>query len=193
MRVRLAPCKEIQDCLGFWITPHGFQVLTCRFFISVTWNRISIVDGITNFLSCIPDSKAKPVDMPLMLPFHDTRFWYHALIGQLSQSWQIPMLLTGEMSRSFNSGKRCVLKDFEQAIQILSTTVTWKKKIELKTDIQKAQHYNHAPTKGMMNTKNWRLSYPFHCLAPCPLPICFYAGTLSPCHISQATRNLSTA
>ena len=102
------------------------------------------------------------------------------------------MLLTGEMSRSFNSGKRCVLKDFEQAIQILSTTVTWTKKIELKTDIQKTQYYNHAPTKGMMNTKNWRLSYPFYCLAPCPLPICFYAGTLSPRHISQAPRNLST-
>ena len=27
--------------------------------------------------------------MPLMLPFHDTRFWYHALIGQMSSCWQI--------------------------------------------------------------------------------------------------------
>ena len=111
--------------------------------------------------------------MPLMLPFYDTRFWYHALIGQMSQSWHIPMLLTGEMSRSFNSGKRCVLKDFEQAIQILSTMVTWTKKIELKAEIQKTQYYNHAPTKGMMNTKNWRLSYPFHCLALAPYQFAF--------------------
>ena len=28
----------------------GFLVLNCRFFVSVTWNRISIVDGITDFL-----------------------------------------------------------------------------------------------------------------------------------------------
>ena len=28
--------------------------------------------------------KWQPGDMPLMLPFHDTRFWYHALIGQMS-------------------------------------------------------------------------------------------------------------
>ena len=27
---------------------------------------------------------AEPEDMTLMLPFHDTRFWYHALIGQMS-------------------------------------------------------------------------------------------------------------
>ena len=27
--------------------------------------------------------------MPLMLLFHDTRFWYHALIGQMSSFWQI--------------------------------------------------------------------------------------------------------
>ena len=27
--------------------------------------------------------------MPLMLLFHDTRFWYHALIGQMSSFWRI--------------------------------------------------------------------------------------------------------
>ena len=27
---------------------------------------------------------AEPGDMLLMPPFHDTRFWYHALIGQMS-------------------------------------------------------------------------------------------------------------
>ena len=32
---------------------------------------------------------AEPGDMPLMPPFHDTRFWYHALIGQISSCWQI--------------------------------------------------------------------------------------------------------
>ena len=26
MRVRLAPCKIIQECLGFWIPPHGFRI-----------------------------------------------------------------------------------------------------------------------------------------------------------------------
>lgn len=26
----------------------------------------------------------EPGDMPLMPPFHDTRFWYDALIGQMS-------------------------------------------------------------------------------------------------------------
>ena len=26
----------------------------------------------------------EPGDMPLVPPFHDTRFWYHALIGQMS-------------------------------------------------------------------------------------------------------------
>ena len=31
----------------------------------------------------------EPGDMPLMLPFHDSRFWYHALIGQMSSCWQI--------------------------------------------------------------------------------------------------------
>ena len=32
---------------------------------------------------------AEPGDMSLMPPFHDTRFWYHALIGQMSSCCQI--------------------------------------------------------------------------------------------------------
>ena len=31
----------------------------------------------------------EPGDMPLVPPFHDTRFWYHTLIGQMSSRWQI--------------------------------------------------------------------------------------------------------
>ena len=31
---------------------------------------------------------AEPGDMPLMPPFHDTRFCYHALIGQMSSCSQ---------------------------------------------------------------------------------------------------------
>ena len=32
---------------------------------------------------------AEPGDMPLMPPFHDSRFWCHALIGQMPSCWQI--------------------------------------------------------------------------------------------------------
>ena len=32
----------------------GFHVMNSRFFVSGTWNRISIVDGISGCLSCIP-------------------------------------------------------------------------------------------------------------------------------------------
>ena len=32
---------------------------------------------------------AEPGDMPLIPPFHDTRFCYYALIGQMSSCWQI--------------------------------------------------------------------------------------------------------
>ena len=31
----------------------------------------------------------EPGDMPLMPPFHDTRFWYDALIGQMSSRRQM--------------------------------------------------------------------------------------------------------
>ena len=33
---------------------------------------------------------AEPVDMPLMLLFHDITFWYHALIGEMSQFYRFP-------------------------------------------------------------------------------------------------------
>ena len=33
--------------------------------------------------------RAEPGDMPLIPPFHDTRFWYLAQIGQMSSRWQI--------------------------------------------------------------------------------------------------------
>ena len=45
---------------------------------------------------------AEPGDIPLMPPFHDTRFRYHALIGQMSSRRQYRVLL---MSRSYFSGK----------------------------------------------------------------------------------------
>ena len=31
------------------------------------------------------EGEAEPGDMPFMPPIHDTRFWYHALIGQSAQ------------------------------------------------------------------------------------------------------------
>ena len=33
--------------------------------------------------------KGRPSDMPLMSAFHDTRFWYHALIGQMASCWLV--------------------------------------------------------------------------------------------------------
>ena len=37
----------------------------------------------------VGETGAEPGDMPLMSLFHDTRLWYHALIGQMSSCWQI--------------------------------------------------------------------------------------------------------
>ena len=55
------PCKEIQDSLGFWIPPHGFRISGTRFRSVLVglgfW--ISIVSGIPDSLSCIPDSRAQ--------------------------------------------------------------------------------------------------------------------------------------
>ena len=46
--------------------------------------------------------------MPLMPPFHDTRFWCLALIGQMSlRSFNVKLLLLG---------KRFLKTNFEQAI-----------------------------------------------------------------------------
>ena len=51
---------------------------------------------------------AEPGDMPLMPPFHDTRFWCLALIGQMSlRSFNVKLLLLG---------KRFLKTNFEQAI-----------------------------------------------------------------------------
>ena len=47
------------------------------------------------------EGTTEPGDMSLMPPFHDTRFWYHALIGQMSSCWQIRAL---SKSRSYYSG-----------------------------------------------------------------------------------------
>ena len=33
----------------------------------------------------VGEGTAEPGDMPFMPPFHDTRSWYHALIGQSAQ------------------------------------------------------------------------------------------------------------
>ena len=47
-----APRKGIQDSLGFWIPHRGFRIPSTRL-------RISIVSGIPDSMSCIPDSKAQ--------------------------------------------------------------------------------------------------------------------------------------
>ena len=54
-----APCKGIQDSLGFWIPRHGFRIpgTGYRIFFSGTW--IPVVSGIPDSLGCIPDSKAQ--------------------------------------------------------------------------------------------------------------------------------------
>ena len=60
MKVCFAPCKGIQDSLGFWIPRRGFRIPGTGFkSLSVAvgfW--ISIVSGIPDSLSCISDSKA---------------------------------------------------------------------------------------------------------------------------------------
>ena len=52
---------------------------------------------------------AKPGDMPLMPSFHNTRFWYHALIGEMSSCWQIRGAVDSigliSISHSYNLGK----------------------------------------------------------------------------------------
>ena len=65
----IAPCKEIQDSLGFWILRCGFRIPGAGFqYLSVElgfW--IPIVSGILESLSCIPDSKTQ-----------DSRFQTHS-------------------------------------------------------------------------------------------------------------------
>ena len=56
-----APCKGIQDSLGFWIPRHGFRIPGTGFqSLSVElgfW--IPIASGVADSLSCIPDAKAR--------------------------------------------------------------------------------------------------------------------------------------
>ena len=50
----------------------------------------------------------EPGVMPLMPPFNDTRFWYLALIGQMSSCWHSRCCWQHRslsISRSYNSGK----------------------------------------------------------------------------------------
>ena len=53
------PCKRIQDSLGFWIPSCRFRIAGTGF--RTLWVefgfRIPIVNGISDSLSCIPDSK----------------------------------------------------------------------------------------------------------------------------------------
>ena len=72
--------EEIQDSLGFWIPRWGFRIPGTGFqFLSVElefW--ISIVSGIPDSLSCIPDSKAQDCrfhqqkfpDSEILIPLH---------------------------------------------------------------------------------------------------------------------------
>ena len=57
----LTPCKGIQDSLGFWIPHRGFRIPGTGFqSLSVElgiW--IPIVRGVSDSLSCIPDSKTQ--------------------------------------------------------------------------------------------------------------------------------------
>ena len=66
----IAPCKEIQDSLGFWILRCGFRIPGTGFqSLSVElgfW--IPIVSGIPESLSCIPDSKTHDSG------FHEQKF-----------------------------------------------------------------------------------------------------------------------
>ena len=59
--LRVAPCKGIEDTLGFWIPRRGFRIPATGFrSLSVELGLwISIVSGSPDFLSCIPNSKAQ--------------------------------------------------------------------------------------------------------------------------------------
>ena len=60
-KTSIAPCKGIQDSLGFWIPRCGFRIPGTWFlYLSVEhgfW--ILIISGIANSLSCNPDSKTE--------------------------------------------------------------------------------------------------------------------------------------
>ena len=46
------------------------------------------------------------IHVPLMLPFHDTRFWYQALISLMQQCWQIHSVVDRRNIMLFNTQKR---------------------------------------------------------------------------------------
>ena len=59
---QVAPCKEIQDTLGFWFPRHGYRILGAKFRILCQVNLDSGFQsllGFRIFFSCIPDSKAQ--------------------------------------------------------------------------------------------------------------------------------------
>ena len=84
--LRFAPCKGIQDSLGFWISHRGFRIPGSWFqYLSLElgfW--IPVVSGILDSLSCIPDSKDQDSG------FHKQKFlgfWIlQAKISQIPES-----------------------------------------------------------------------------------------------------------
>ena len=68
------------------------------------------------------NGQAEPGVMPLMPPFHDTRFWYLALIGQMSSCWQIRGAVDSIALFQYHAPtiRENIFwnTDFEQAIQI---------------------------------------------------------------------------
>ena len=57
LKVPVAQCKGIQDTFGFWIPDSRYSILD-SFSVGLGF-RISIVEGIPDSLSCIPDSKVQ--------------------------------------------------------------------------------------------------------------------------------------
>ena len=57
--IRIAPCKGIQDSLGFWILTmdSGLEELDSLFVELVFW--IQMVSGTPDSFSCVPDSVAQ--------------------------------------------------------------------------------------------------------------------------------------
>lgn len=71
-----APCEGIKGSLGFWTPRHGFRIEGTGLLILCQWKwgnsgtpklRIPIVDGISDSLNCIPNSKAQDLTNALKL------------------------------------------------------------------------------------------------------------------------------
>ena len=60
-RSLVAPCKVIQQILGFWIPRRGFQIPATGFqsFSVKLGFWIPVFSGIADSFGCIPDSKAQ--------------------------------------------------------------------------------------------------------------------------------------